>query len=416
MTGSGGVLRPDILELYLQLHAQPELSGREQHTAGLFAGQLGIAGFDVTEGVGGHGVVGVLRNGAGPTVLLRAELDALPVEERTGLPYASTVRLPGPGDEPIGVMHACGHDAHLAALAGTATELARRRAEWCGTIVAIGQPAEETLLGARAMLTDGLYTRFPVPDVVLGQHLAPLPAGVVAHSSGAMTAAAATLDVRVAGRGTHPGLPHLGVNPIGIAAAAVTGLRELSTAEVAVNVGTIAAGHSPNVVPDSATLGISVRAHRTARVDDTIDDITDVFRAAARSGRADNEPEVDVAARAPQNVNDPRHVALIRQAHRVAFPAGHVVDWPASLATEDFGWFGEPGVALHGVSGVATVYWMLGCVGLRRWSMAPGDTPWHKAATLPTNHSAQFAPDAVPTLRAGITALYTAATACLGGR
>lgn len=198
LASAGEALRP-ALTLYLDVHRTPEPSGEERRTAGLFADRLAALGLDVTRGIGGHGVVGVLRNGEGPRVYLRAELDALPLEERTGLPYAS-------GN---GAMHACGHDLHLAAAAGTADVLARAAAHWRGTLVVLGQPAEETLTGARAMLEDGLYERFGRPDVVLAQHAAPLPAGMVAHGTPhiPMTAASTALDVVLHGRGGHAGTP-----------------------------------------------------------------------------------------------------------------------------------------------------------------------------------------------------------------
>lgn len=188
-------------EFYADVHRHPELSGAERRTAGRFARWLSGAGYDVTPGVGGHGVVGVLRNGPGPVVLVRAELDALPLREETGLPYASTVGDPAPA------MHACGHDAHLACAAGAATVLAGAADRWRGTLVVVGQPAEETLTGAAAMLADGLYERFPAPGVVLAQHTVPLPAGMVAHGDGPLLAASRTVEIVVHGRGGHAGRP-----------------------------------------------------------------------------------------------------------------------------------------------------------------------------------------------------------------
>lgn len=198
LASAGQALRP-ALTLYLDVHRSPEVSGEERRTAALFADRLAALGLEVTRGIGGHGVAGVLRNGEGPRVYVRAELDALPLTERTGLPYAS-------GN---GAMHACGHDLHLAATAGTADLLARTTADWRGTLVVLGQPAEETLTGARAMLEDGLYERFGRPDVVLAQHTAPLPAGMVAHGTpyGPLTAASSALDVVLHGRGGHAGTP-----------------------------------------------------------------------------------------------------------------------------------------------------------------------------------------------------------------
>jgi hippurate hydrolase len=397
-----------VLELYLRLHAAPELSGHEEQTATGLADALVGAGFDVTGGVGGHGVVGVLANGPGPTVLLRAELDALPVAEDTGLPYASTTVAPGPGGVDVPVMHACGHDAHVAALAGAAAALHGCRARWRGTVVVVGQPAEETLTGAAALLADGLYTRFPRPDVVLGQHLAPLPTGFVAHGTGAMTAASTTIEAVVHGRGGHAAFPRLAINPVEIAATATPRLHGLCGQDAVVTVGSLHAGSTANVIPDHATLGISVRAHSDERLAELTDAIGTVLaEQSAALGAA--PPSVRVGPRSPVNVNDPRFASVVRAAHEAAFGADHVIAWPTSMASEDF-----PHYGCHG--DVPTVYWMVGSVGPRRWSAAPGDALWAKAAALPANHSPRFAPDAVPTLRTGVAALTAAALTCLAGR
>ncbi|MFD7638843.1 amidohydrolase, partial [Streptomyces sp. NPDC059873] len=237
LDGIRGILRP-AAAFCLDLHRHPELSGEERRTAARLGEWLTEAGYEVTGEIGGHGVVGVLRNGDGPRVLIRAELDALPVTERTGLPYASE----GPA------MHACGHDLHLAAAAGAASLLSRARDRWRGTVVIIGQPAEETLVGARAMLADGLYERFGRPDVVLAQHTAPLPSGMVAHGYGPMLAGSAGFEVVVHGRAGHAGTPQLAVDPVVTAAAAVLRLqsvvaRESAPTEPAVlNVGSFHAG------------------------------------------------------------------------------------------------------------------------------------------------------------------------------
>lgn len=391
------MLTPDLVELYLRLHAMPEVSGHEAGTAALLAGRLRAAGLTTTTGVGGHGLVGVLRNGPGETIALRAELDALPIREDTGLSYASRVEA----------MHACGHDAHLACLVGAVTALAARRTDWQGTLVVVGQPAEETMQGAEAMLTDGLYRRFPRPNTMLAQHLAPLPAGVVAHGTGPMTTAAATVQVMLHGRGGHAGLPGQAVNPIELAAAAVIALARLNGPDTAVTVGSLTAGTQPNVVPESAALGVSVRAVGPALLTETLTAVTETIRSVA-------DAEIRVGTRVPDNVNDPARAALVRAAHRDAFGAGRVLDWPRSMAAEDFGWYGPAGVELHGSTEVRTVYWMLGCLSPRAFAAAAGATLWDRAATFAPNHSPRFAPDPVPTLRAGITALYTAAVRCFG--
>ncbi|GAA1365859.1 amidohydrolase [Catellatospora chokoriensis] len=395
-------------ELYRDLHAHPELSGAEHRTAAALAARLRDAGFAVTEGVGGTGVVGVLRNGPGPTVLLRAELDALPVAEQTGLPYAS--RAAGEGAP---VMHACGHDLHVAALAGAAVLLGSGRAHWAGTVLAVGQPAEETLTGARAMLDDGLYERFGRPDVVLAQHAAPLPAGMVAHGGGPMTAGSATFEVVVHGRGGHAGSPHRAVDPVVTAAAIVLRLqtvvsREVGPAEqVVLTVGTLHAGTQANVVPDRATLGLTVRSVSPDALARVSEAVRRVVTAECAASACPSDPEITLVSSSPVNINDPAAMARTRAAHEQCLGGQRVAWFPPSLATEDFPHFTE--------SGAAGVYWMLGTVGPRQWAVAPGATATEKLQSLPANHSPRYAPDVDLALPTGIRALVSAALAHLDG-
>lgn len=308
------VLRP-ALELYLALHTHPELSGAEERTAALFADRLAEDGYTVTRGIGGHGVAGVLRRGAGPVVVLRAELDALPVTEDTGLAYPS--RVPG-------VMHACGHDLHLAALAGAARTLART--PWHGgTAVIVGQPAEETLTGARAMLADGLYERIGgPPDAVLAQHAAPLPAGHLAHAAhpgGPVLAGSRTLDAVLHGSGGHAGTPQLTVDPVVAAAAAVLRLqsvvaREIAPGEPAVlTVGRLRAGDRANVVPDRAELGISLRAFREPVLERMTAAVRRIVRAESEASGAARPPEFTETSRSPVLAPDAGLTAALRAAH-----------------------------------------------------------------------------------------------------
>ncbi|MFH8980587.1 amidohydrolase [Streptomyces varsoviensis] len=408
-----------VLKLYLDLHAHPELSGQEERTAARFAAALTAAGWTATTGVGGHGVVGVLRNGEGPTVLLRTELDALPVREDTGLPYASEARAPGPDGVEVPVMHACGHDAHAAALTGAARVLAALRAEWAGTVVIVGQPAEETLSGARAMLADGLYDRFPRPDVALAQHVAPFPAGLVAHGTGPMTAASATVEATVHGRGGHAGMPHLAVNAAEIAALAVARMKARTPAGTVLTVGALHAGTRANVVPDRATLGITVRAADDAAVTAAVELVREALREECETAGSPRPPETEVTARAPGNVNDARYGALVRAAHAAELGERRVVGWPSSTASEDFPWYGRAGAeeGLYEGPAVPTVYWMTGGVGAEQWSRAGGaaEVPvGEKLASLPPNHSPRFAPEAVATLRGAVHAMAAGALACLG--
>ncbi|MEV7416681.1 amidohydrolase [Streptomyces sp. NPDC089919] len=391
------VLRP-ALGLYLDLHAHPEPSGAEARTADRFAARLVAAGCTVTRGLGGHGVVGVLHNGAGPRVWLRAELDALPVREETGLPYASASAL----------MHACGHDLHLAAAAGAADLLGRLADRWRGTLVVVGQPAEETLTGAAAMLGEGLYERFGRPAAVLAQHAAPLPAGTVAHAPVGvpMTAAGAVLEVVVHGRGGHAATPHLAVDPVLTAAAVVTRLqavvaRESAPAEqVTLTVGTLRAGTAANVIPDHAELGIGIRAFDEPALERALAAVHRIVRAECAASDAPRAPDLTVTSRAAPLWCDPAATAAVRRAHRHLLGAARVLDWPGSPATEDFPLFGDAGAAGHGHPGVPLVYWMLGTAP----PPAPGtDTP------PPPNHSPRFAPDIRRSLRPAIATLTTAA-------
>nr|WP_188269010.1 MULTISPECIES: amidohydrolase [unclassified Streptomyces] len=387
-------LRPALL-LYLDVHRAPELSGAESRTAGLFADRLAALGLDVTRGVGGHGVVGVLRNGEGPRVCLRAELDALPLTERTGLPYAS-------GN---GAMHACGHDLHLAAATGAAELLVQAAAHWRGTLVVLGQPAEETLTGARAMLADGLYERFGRPDVVLAQHAAPLPAGTVAHGTphAPMTSASLALDVVVHGRGGHAGTPHLTVDPVVTAASLITRLQTVVSREsapgeqVVLTVGTLRAGTAVNVVPDTAELGIGLRALTDASLDRAAEAVERIVRAECAASACPREPTIRQVSRAPALRVDPAATESVRAAHTALFGAARVHDWPPSPASEDFPLYG----GADGPEGVPLVYWMTGTAGAGQWAAAAG--------RLPPNHSPLFAPEVRAALPPAIDALTVAA-------
>ncbi|MGW6614904.1 amidohydrolase [Streptomyces erythrochromogenes] len=400
----------DLTTFYLELHRDPELSGEERRTAERFAARLESAGYATTRGIGGHGVAGVLRNGDGPTVLLRAELDALPLRETTGLPYAADGEA----------AHACGHDLHLAAAAGTALLLAQAARVWRGTLVVAGQPAEETLEGAGAMLADGLYRRCGRPDDVLAQHAAPLPAGMVAHGYGPMTAGSVTFRVVVHGRGGHAGAPHLAVDPVVAAAHVVTRLqtvvaREAAPAEqVAVTVGSFRAGERANVIPDRAELDLTVRAVSEASLARAAAAVERIVRAECAAAACPRDPEIVRLSASPVTHPDPALTAALREAHAAEFGAERVAMWPPSLATEDFALFGDAGVDVHGERGIRLGYWMLGTAGPAAWSRTPGATAAEKMAALPANHAPDFAPDARSALPAAVRALTSAALARLG--
>ncbi|MEU6343638.1 amidohydrolase [Streptomyces sp. NPDC046977] len=412
LDGLPGVLRAAV-EDHLDIHRHPELSGAEERTAARVAARLTAAGYETAGGVGGHGVVGLLRNGPGPVVLLRAELDALPVQERTGLAWAS---------ERPGVMHACGHDLHLACLTGTADLLAGAAAHWSGTLMVVGQPAEETLSGARALLEDGLYERFATPDAVLAQHAAPLPAGMAAHAPahGPVLAGSRLLEVVVHGSGGHAAAPHLAVDPVVAAAAIVLRLqtvvsRETAPAEqVVLTVGSLHAGVRGNIVPDRATLEVSVRAFTDAALDRVESAVRRIATAECAASGCPREPSVRVLAQSPPTVPDAGAAETVRRAHERALGERRVALWPASTATEDFPLFGPAGAALHGAQGIRTAYWMFGCTGPRQWAGTPGDSAAEKMAALPPNHAPDFRTDPRLAVPAGITALTAAALAFLG--
>ncbi|MFD8420810.1 amidohydrolase [Streptomyces sp. NPDC059466] len=417
-------LLPATIELYLDLHSHPELSGAERRTAARFADRLAEDGFHVLRGIGGHGVAATLSNGEGPAVLLRAELDALPVAEQTGVPYASTVTAPGPDGHPVPVMHACGHDAHLACVAAAARWLAANRDSWRGTLLVVGQPAEETLSGARAMLEDGLYDRITPPDVVLAQHTASFPAGMVAHADGPVLAGSLTLEVSFEGDGGHAATPHLTADPLLAAAGTVTRLativaREADPAErlvvSATSLRTADAGHTGNVIGTQAALHVTVRTFSEAALDRAALAVERIARAEA--GAAALPPRVTVARSSRSGVtrSDPDVTAAVRSAHVTAFGPSRVTGWPATSATEDFPLLTGAGAHLHGHPGIRGAYWMLGAVGPAQWAAAPGTGAAEKLRSLPGNHSPRYLPSVRLTLETGTTALATAALARLAG-
>src|ERR1700756_2480782 len=260
---------PDAHALYLDVHQNPELSAHETQTAAKLASRLRSAGYDVTEHVGGTGVVAILKNGPGPTIMLRTELDALPVEEQTGLPYASKVRAKDDAGRDVPVMHACGHDLHMAAILGTAEIIARSKNTWHGTLMLIGQPAEETIGGAEGMIRDGLFTRFPKPDVAVALHVGnELPAGMAAVTPGIYNTNSDSVRITIYGKGGHGAAPHTAIDPIVIAARTILALqtivsREVKPGEMAVvTVGYIQAGTKNNIIPDQAEMGLTVRSYK----------------------------------------------------------------------------------------------------------------------------------------------------------
>ncbi|MFD4181697.1 amidohydrolase, partial [Rhodococcus sp. NPDC058514] len=300
-----------LVELYKDLHTHPELSFHETRTAGIVADRLRALGFETTTGVGGTGVVGTLRSGDGPTVLLRADMDALPVAEQTGLPYASTARGTDPDGVDVPVAHACGHDMHVTCLLGALAELAADRSQWHGTILAVFQPAEELGGGAQAMVDDGLFDRFGRPDVVLGQHVAPFPAGMLAIRPGPAFAATDALKVTMFGKGGHGSRPETTIDPVVMAASTVLRLQTVvsrsvaATDTVVLTVGSLQAGTKDNVIPDEAVLQVNIRTYDQEVRTNVLDAVTRIVNAEAAAAGATRTPEIIPIDSVPVLVNDP---------------------------------------------------------------------------------------------------------------
>ena len=402
-------LIPDLETLYKDVHSHPELSMQETRTAGLVADRLRTDGFEVTTGVGKTGVVGLLRNGNGPTVMLRADMDALPIEEATGLPYASKVKMKDREGNTVPVGHMCGHDMHVTCLIGATKLFAQSREAWHGTVLAVFQPGEETAEGAQAMIDDGLFDRFPKPAVVLGQHVMVGPAGAVAGRTGAITSAADSLQIRLFGRGAHGSMPQASIDPVVMAAATVMRLqtivsREVAAAEAAVvTVGALQAGTKENVIPDEALIKLNVRTFDEGVRKRVLAAIERIVNAEAAASGAPRPPEITTLDRYPLNVNDAEASARVVDAFRRYFPADRVRHTGAAPASEDFGSFGTEWHA-------PSVFWFIGGTDPDTYAKAKEAGRLNE---LPVNHSPLFAPVIHPTLETGVEALIVAARAWL---
>jgi amidohydrolase len=398
-------LIPDIEALYKDIHAHPELSMQETRTAGLAADRLRAAGYEVTSGVGKTGVVGLLRNGDGPIVMLRADMDALPIEEATGLPYASKATAKDREGKTVSVGHMCGHDMHVAWLVGATTLFAQARQAWRGTLMAVFQPGEETAEGAQAMIDDGLFSRFPKPAVVLGQHVMVGPAGTVAGRTGAITSAADSLQIRLFGRGAHGSMPQASIDPVVMAAATVMRLQTIVSREVAaaesavVTVGSLQAGTKENVIPDEAIIKLNVRTFDDGVRKRVLAAIERIVNAEAAASGAPRPPEITPLDRYPLNVNDTEASKRVVDAFRRHFPAERVQQTGPAPASEDFGSFGTEWSA-------PSVFWFVGGTDPTTYAKAKESG---RVNELPVNHSPHFAPVIHPTLEAGIETLVIAA-------
>jgi len=396
LTNLGTVL-PDLESLYKDIHSHPELSMQEKRTAGIAAEHLRSTGFDVTTGIGKTGVVGVLKNGDGPTIMLRADMDALPVLEATGLPYASKVTSTDRDRKIVPVMHACGHDMHVTWLIGAATWFAQHRNGWRGTLMPLFQPAEETGEGAGAMIEDGLFQRVPKPDVILGQHVMVGSSGVISSRSGVITSAGDSLQIRMFGRGAHGSMPQSSIDPVVMAAATVLRLQTIVSREVAptdaavVTVGSLQAGTKENVIPDEAIIKLNVRTFDEDVRRRVLAAIERIVNAEAEASRAPKKPEITPLDRYAFVKNDPDATKRVADAFRSYFPAERVQQTQPTTASEDFGSFGT---GWH----VPSVFWFVGGTDPDLYAKAK------KAGTvadIPTNHNPRFAPVIHPTLEAG---------------
>ena len=402
-------LLPELETLYTDLHAHPELSLQETRTAGLAAERLRGAGYEVTTGVGNTGVVGLLRNGAGPTVMLRADMDALPVEEATGVPYASKVKATDREGKTVPVMHACGHDMHVTWLVGAATVLARAREGWRGTVMAVFQPAEETASGAQAMIDDGLFKRFPKPEAVLGQHVMVGPAGNIGGRTGAITSAADSLQIRLFGRGAHGSMPQASIDPVVMAAATVLRLQTIVSREVAaaesavVTVGSLQAGTKENVIPDEAIIKLNVRTFDEDVRKRVLAAIERIVNAEAAASGAPRPPEITPLDRYSLVMNDPEATRRVVNAFRKHFPADRIRETGPASASEDFGSFGAEW-------GVPSVFWFVGGTDPETYAKAKAAGRLNE---IPTNHNPRFLPVIHPTLETGVETLIVATRAWL---
>jgi amidohydrolase len=389
---------PDAQALYLDIHQNPELSSHEVQTAAKLAGRLRGLGYEVTEHVGGTGIVALLKNGAGPTVMLRTELDALPVEEKTGLAYASKVHTKNDAGQDVPVMHACGHDLHMASIVGTAAVMVHSKNTWHGTLMLIGQPAEETIGGAKGMLDDGLLKRFPRPDVAVALHVGNLlPAGMVGITPGVFNTNADSLRITIYGKGGHGAAPQTTIDPIVIAARTILALQTITSREVKpgemaiVTVGYIHAGTKNNIIPDQAELGLTVRTNKAEVRKQVLAAIARITKAEAEAAGAPGAPLLDQYEGTDLVYNDPVLAQRLRGALESALGRERVVIQEPITGSEDFSYYVE--------QGIPGFYFNLGGADPRKYAEA-------KAAgtMLPSNHSPLFAPDVDPALHTGIAA------------
>lgn len=405
---------PDWVGTYKHLHENPELSTQEKETSAFLASALQKMGYEVTDHFGqyespdvpGYGIVAVLKNGSGPVVYVRTDMDALPVTEKTGLAYASTVKVKRPDGE-VGVMHACGHDLHMTVFLGTAKMLAESRSQWSGTLVMIGQPAEETISGAAAMLKAGLFTKFPKPDYVLALHDSPdLPAGKVSWTAGPAHAGADSVDITIRGYGGHGAAPNMTKDPILIASELVVFLQTIVSREMdpqqptVITVGSFHAGTKHNIIPDDAHLQLTVRTMTPAQREKVLAALTRATNgiASAAGVPAERSPLIELSKeRVPATVNDPELTRRVAVALEKALGQANVVQAKPVMGSEDF--------SLYALADPKPPIMMfrLGAVDPLKWKESE-----EKGTRLPSLHSSEFAPLPEPAIRTGVKAMTAA--------
>ncbi|HKD81218.1 MAG TPA: amidohydrolase [Candidatus Angelobacter sp.] len=389
---------PDAQALYLDLHQHPELSAHEMRTAALLADRLRKLGYEVTENVGGTGVVGIMKNGPGPTVMLRTELDALPVEEQTGLPYASKVRTKDDTGREVAVMHACGHDLHMSSWWGTAAIMARSKDTWHGTLMLVAQPAEEIITGAQKMVADGLFTRFPKPDIGIALHdTSDIAAGQVGVAQGYLFANADSVRITVYGKGGHGARPEATIDPVLIVASITMRLqgivaREIHPGDAAViTVGYIQAGTKNNIIPDQAEMGLTVRSYKPEVRQHLLAAIERVAKAEAEAAGAEKMPKVEKFESTSAVYNDPVLARHLEATLETALGKNNVVVAQPVTGSEDYSVYIE--------QGVPSLFFRLGAADKDKLAQAKAS-----GKALPNTHSSLFAPVLDPSLHTGILA------------
>ncbi|MEZ9199030.1 M20 family metallopeptidase [Shewanella sp. 10N.286.54.B9] len=400
---------PKLEELYLHLHQNPELSYQEKDTSARMAKELSTLGFDVTEQFGGYGVIGIFKNGDGPTVMIRADTDGLPIIEETGKPYASKVTTTDASNNTVGIMHGCGHDIHMTSLIGTAEQMINHKADWKGTLMMVAQPAEEVGGGAKAMLKQGLFSQFPTPDYVLGLHVsAALPAGKVAIAPGYALANVDSVDITVKGKGGHGAYPHSTKDPVVLASRMVLALQTISSREISplepnvMTVGSIHGGSKHNIISDEVKLQLTLRSYNPDVRLQQIDALKRLTRGIAISAGLPDElmPVVYVheEERIPSTYNDPILAAKVQTSIEKELGVENVSKSEPVMAGEDFGLYG-----LTAEKRPITIFW-LGAVDPNAYQVSVDE-----GSSLPSLHSSQFAPDYPVTIKTGVRAMSASA-------